>query len=722
MAPGISATRLRIAGLAVACASLACASLAAQAQQPAAPAASVKVGEKSIGGVVASPRGPEAGVWVIAETTDLPTKFARMVVTDDRGRYVIPELPTANYQVWVRGYDLVDSPKRLGKPGQTLNHTAVRAPDAAAAAHYYPAIYWYSMLKIPPAKDFGGHTAIPKDITQAHWLRQMNNVDCVGCHQLGQQSTRTIPAQFGRFESGRDAWIRRVQAGQAGEIMTNRLAGQFGGVPYQYFGDWTDRIAKGELPKDKPPRPQGLERNIVITSWEWGSEKHYLHDLIASDRRNPTVNAYGPVYGSPEYATDMMPILDPKTHTVSFSKMPVADPAMPLALGPGHAATVKPLQPSAYWGDEAIWDTRANNHNSMLDKQGRVWMAANVRGLDNPAFCKKGSEHPSAKVFPLDRSSRQVSMLDPKTMKYTFIDTCFGTHHPQFGYDANETLWLSGTGQVAGWINTKLFEETGDAARAQGWSPFVLDTNGNGKRDEFVEPNQPVDATKDKRIIPGSGPYAVMPHPTDGSVWYTVGVFGGAAGFLRFDPTTALSEVYHAPAHALGIRGGDIDKNGVLWGSMSNGHLGSFDRRKCKAPLSGPNATGGHCPEGWAFYRYPGPGFAGHEKNSAEGSYYTWVDHHNVLGLGENIPISTANQNDGFVALKDGKMVMLRIPYPLGFYAKGFDGRIDDPNAGWKGRGLWSTNGDRTPWLMEGGKGAKPRAVQIQVRPDPLAQ
>ena len=102
-------------------------------------------------------------------------------------------------------------------------------------------------------------------------------------------------------------------------------------------------------------------------------------------------------------------------------------------------------------------------------------------------------------------------MLDPKTMKYSFIDTCFATHHLQFGYDANDTLWLSGTGPVAGWINTKVFDETGDAAKSQGWSPFVLDTNGNGKRDDYVEPNAPLDPNKDKRIVPGSGPYAVMP-------------------------------------------------------------------------------------------------------------------------------------------------------------------------------------------------------------------
>lgn len=108
-----------------------------------------------IGGVVTSTKGPEAGVWVIAETTDLPTKFARIVVTDDQGRYLIPDLPAANYSVWVRGYGLVDSPKALAKPGMTLNHTAIIAPNDAAAAHYYPAAYWYAMMKIPPAKDFG---------------------------------------------------------------------------------------------------------------------------------------------------------------------------------------------------------------------------------------------------------------------------------------------------------------------------------------------------------------------------------------------------------------------------------------------------------------------------------------------------------------------------------------------------------------------------------------
>src|SRR5688572_7608977 len=105
----------------------------------------VSIGENDLGGVVASAKGPEAGVWVIAETTELPTRFTKIVVTDDRGRYVMPELPKANYNVWVRGYGLVDSPKVKAAPGRLLNLSAVPAPNAAAAAEYYPAIYWYSL-------------------------------------------------------------------------------------------------------------------------------------------------------------------------------------------------------------------------------------------------------------------------------------------------------------------------------------------------------------------------------------------------------------------------------------------------------------------------------------------------------------------------------------------------------------------------------------------------
>jgi hypothetical protein len=688
-------------------------------------APAVAIDPDDIGGVVRGPNGPEAGVWVIAETRDLPVRYIKSVVTDDQGRYVVPDLPKANYSVWVRGYGLVDSAKVTAAPGRLLNLTATPAPNDAAAAEYYPAIYWYSMLKIPGEDQFGGKSTIPASLRQTDWLFAMKNQSCVGCHQLGQKATRTFPPAFADIaaRSHEQAWIRRVQSGQSGEQMTGVLANRFGGAPFKYFADWTERIAKGELPHTKPQRPQGVERNIVVTLRDWMNEQDYLHDLIASDRRYPTVNAYGPLVGSPEYSSDTLPILDPIKNEFTTFKAPVRDPDTPLGLGPGHAASLKALQPSAYWGSEQIWDTKVNNHNSMIGRDGRVWLAAAVRGPENPPFCRAGSEHPSAKLFPLERTNRAAAVFDPKTKKYSFVDLCFGTHHPQFGYDADNTLWFSGGGPVLGWLNTKVFDATGDAAKAQGWTAFVLDTNGNGKRDDYVEPNEPVDPTKDKRV--NSGFYAVMPHPTDGSIWGST--FSLPGSVVRVvpgpnPPATALTEVFNVPMPGFGSRGADIDKNGVVWVSLGSGHLGSFDRRKCKGPLNGPKATGDHCPEGWSFYKYPGPGFQGLGDNSAEASYYSWVDQHNTFGLGENVPMSTGNLNDGIIAYANGRMVVLRVPYPLGFYAKGFDGRIDDPKAGWKGRGLWAANGDRTPWLIEGGKGTRPFATHFQLRPNPLAK
>jgi hypothetical protein len=685
---------------------------------PAAAQTALAVDSNDIGGVVTGPNGPEAGVWVIAETKDLPTRYAKIVVTDDQGRYLVPDLPKAHYDVWVRGYGLVDSEKVKADPGKQLNLKAVAAPNAAAAAQYYPAIYWYSMMKIPDANQFGAK-GIPGN--QANYINLMKNNGCVGCHQLGTLATRTIPAAFGT--NSKDAWMQRVQAGQAGELMVTIVAGQLNAAPLGYLADWTDRIKAGELPHSTPQRPQGVERNVVVTTWDWSDQQHYLHDMAVSDKRNPTVNAGGPVFGQPEYSMDSFPVVDLKTNTATLVKAPVRDAEMHEMLGPDHAAREKPLGPSAYWGDQKIWTAHFNNHNATLDSKGRVWMTAAFRDQKNePAFCKAGSDHPSAKLFPLNESSRMLIVYDPKTQKFEFVDTCFTTHHLNF--DAQDRLWTSsgGGGGVVGWVDTKVWDETHDAAKAQGWTALVLDTVGDGKRHEYTEPGQPADPNKDRRL--GQVFYAVSVNPVDQTVWGTIRNYPGS--IVRINPgpnppATALSEVYNVPMPGYGPRGGDIDSKGVYWSSLGSGHLASFDRSKCKAPLNGPKALGDQCPEGWSFYQYPGPGFEGIGNNSAESSYYTWVDEHNTSGLGNDTPISTANLMDGLAALKDGKMITLRLPYPMGFYAKGLDGRIDDPNAGWKGRGLWVSSGDRAPWQTEGGKGNTPMAVHFQVRPDPLA-
>ena len=238
------------------------------------------------------------------------------------------------------------------------------------------------------------------------------------------------------------------------------------------FADWTDRIARGEVPSTAPRRPQGVERNVVITQWDWADPKSYLHDVVSTDRRKPTVNANGALYGALELSSDYLPVLDPLRHTASRvpltvrdSNTPPTNPSMP--------------QPSPYWGDEVLWTSKSNVHNPMFDERGRVWITSAVRPPDNPAFCKEGSDHPSAKLFPSRvRAGTSLSTIPrPKAHPHQHVLR----HAPSmFAEDANNTLWTSGGGPVVGWLNTKLFDETGmktiagvdraDSRRERQWS------------------------------------------------------------------------------------------------------------------------------------------------------------------------------------------------------------------------------------------------------------
>src|SRR5213595_3907552 len=173
---------------------------------PRTPDSTLHIDGNDIGGVVTGPSGPEAGVWVIAETSELATKFVKIVVTDDQGRYLLPDLPKATYRVWVRGYGLVDSPALRAAPGQTLNLTAVAAPNARAAAQYYPAGYWFSLLRVPQKSEFPGtgpegNGISPNVKSQAEWLRSLKSGTCWACHQLGSKGTREIPDALGHFSS-----------------------------------------------------------------------------------------------------------------------------------------------------------------------------------------------------------------------------------------------------------------------------------------------------------------------------------------------------------------------------------------------------------------------------------------------------------------------------------------------------------------------------------------
>jgi hypothetical protein len=707
----------------------------------------------SIEGTVASSNGAEAGVWVIAETDDLPTKFVKIVVTDDDGRYVVPDLPKATYDVWVRGYGLADSakvkvavtPGAANPPAVALKAVVAKSPQEAAKV--YPANYWYSMLKIPgkdvfPGTGEDGNGIAPAFKSQAQYIDQLKQ-GCQLCHQLGNQATREIGhmdlVKLG-LASTFDAWNYRTQTGQRGAQMYGMLSrlGRTGTL--NMYADWTDRIAKGEVPP-APPRPQGVEQNVVVTLWDWGTDSSYMHDEISTAKANPTVGANGPVYAVS--ASDGTIVhLDPIENKTW--EVPIATRDDPKTMRSRFPS--KQLKPSLYWGDTIVHKGVADPHNPMIDTKGRIWTTSTVSQAGQPTWCHDGAQNKFAAYYPLERQpGRHASFLDPKTGKFSLILTCFGTHHLQFGTDPDETLYFSGSGPVIPWVNTRVFDKTGDEQAAQGWCPTVLDTNADGK---ITKPwNEPVgraraqdeggggqtvgkfDAKLDTRVNAGS--YGIIVSPTDQSAWSAGTSYPGR--IIRLDkgsnpPESCMSEMYEnpEPATAFGPRGIDVDRHGVVWMALSgSGGFASFDRRKCTV-FNGPSvAAGRHCDQGWTMYPLTaGPTFAGTDNINADFHYYNWVDQFNTGGFGDNIPIATGSGSDSLLVLKPEtkEWVVLRVPYPMGFFSRGLDGRIDDPNAGWKGRGLWANYGTNFLWQTEGGLGTKSKMVKFQVRPNPLAR
>ena len=387
----------------------------------------------------------------------------------------------------------------------------------------------------------------------------------------------------------------------------------------------------------------------------------------------------------------------------------------------------------------------------MMDDKGRVWLTQQFRPADNPGWCKEGSDHPSAKHFPLARNvndTRQLSYYDPKTGQFVLVDTCYSTHHLQFANDDDGTLWMSGSDQVIGWVNTKMYDKTGNEQVSQGWCPTVVDTNGDGRvtrpwnlpnvsRANITTPTgQPLDPKLDTQFTGFA--YGIVPSPVDDSVWIarrqpTPG------SIVRLDcgrnpPETCKAEVYEPPFQqrrldagnwGYGPRGIDVDRNGVIWTALAgSGQLASFDRRKCRM-LNGVVATGQHCPEGWTLYPVPGPKLKGVIGSpAADYQYYNWVDQFNTLGVGDNVPIANGTNSDSLLVLdpQTRDWLVLRVPYPLGFYSRGLNGRIDDPNAGWKGRGVWASYDTGALHHIEGGRGMTSEVVRFQLRPDPLAE
>ena len=696
-----------------------------------------------IGGVVTSSKGPEAGVWVIAETKDLPTRTIKIVVTDDQGRYMLPQLAKANYKVWVRGYGLVDSKPVDGAPGKNIDLTAIVAPNAAAAAQYYPANYWFSLLKVPAPSEFPGtgpegNGIAPAIKTQQDWLAKIKD-GCLLCHQLGEKATRELA------NNTPEGWMARISQARApgdqavgdhgggyAASMTNGIA-QYGKERgLKMYADWTQGIAKGEIPATAPPRPSGQERNVVLTLRDWGNGR-FMHDLITTDRRDPTKNANGLIYGGASNS-GYIEVFDPKTNTSTEIPIPGGD---------------KPHDIDAVYP-----------HNVMLDEKGRLWISDLGRAflsgsqptVDKADFCTNAN-NPFGKYYPMaGKTSRSLYVYDPATKKIDSMPTCFGLHHLYFGRDKDNTLFFSGDPNVIGWVKTKVWDQTHDASKSQGWCPMVLDTKEKGvtkvalggkddvaitpDRTQWNQPGQPADPKKDTRITGFSFLYGIDINPKDGTVWLAKWNPSVPSGIVRLDrganpPETCRTEYFEPPKMpdgsyaAFGARGLSFDSKGVAWMSFGSGQMGSFDRSKCKV-TSGPGATGQQCPEGWKFYDSPGPKFTGLNQGFAGADYHyqSWIDTHNTFGLGKDVPIMPGTNSDSMLALDQstGKFITLRVPYPMGFYSRWVDGRIDNAKAGWKGRGLWATYSDIPVWHQEGGDdGHGPELVHFQLRPDPLA-
>jgi hypothetical protein len=717
-----------------------------------------------LSGIVEGAAGPEAGVWVIAETKDLPTNFIKIVVTDDRGRFVVPELPNASYDVWVRGYGLVDSPKQKLRPGATpVTLRAVAAKTPQEAARVYPGDYWLSMLEPPAVSEFPGtgpqgNGLGPSMQTQNHWINSIKS-DCNFCHQLGNQLTRSVDHIFKakpELKTHAEAWEWRLGTGVRGTSMYGVINNQGQQRSLKVYADWTERVAKGEVPP-APPRPAGVERNVVLTLWDWGTDHSFMHDEIATDKNRPTVNANGPVYAV-SAGHGMLTMVDPKTHRSEEIEIPTRAPRAEVP-----SRFPRPNRPSLWWGDTHLWANPPYNpadpHNAMLDSKARVWMTSKIRPNVNASWCTDPANRFAA-WFPSRNSGRQAAYYDPKTKQFALVDTCYSTHHLQFDNDANETLYFNElSGPLVGWIDTKVYDQTKDEQKAVGWCGQVVDTNGDGRitsppwnqitgrGDSFLyggDTGGSNSAAAGGRGGPGGVPqaggpdpkldtlvsyslYSVIPSPVDDAVW---GVAERYPGYLvRVDrgknpPQSCMAEIYRVPAPGFDPRGVDIDTKGVVWTALAgSSHMASFDRRKCKG-VTGPRKTdGSECPEGWTLYQTTGPKLKG-TNVPADFHYYNWVDQHNILGLGENKPMATGSNSDSLLVLdpQTRQWTTLRVPYPLGFYSRGLDGRIDDPKAGWKGRGLYANYGTHFVWHIEGGKGTKGKLVKFQLRPDPLAR
>lgn len=632
----------------------------------------IRIDQASIAGVVLNSAGskPEAGVWVVAETKSLPVPYRKIVVTDDQGRFVVPDLPNGSYELWVRGYGLKDSARVKASRGDHLTVQVSDADSPQDAAKIYPADYWTALFQVPSKQE------IPATFTGVdHWVAAWRS-GCNQCHQLGMAITRvwTEPDQWDsifRRNSGMDAAADRLGR----ELLEKKMS------------EWDSRIAAGALPP-APARPVGLERDVVITQWDWADRQSFIHDVTSTDKRNPTLYPYGKVYGA-DRSKETLWALDPVKNTVTAYPLPTRD-------GQGHNSKAD------YYHDKlSAEDWLASPHNPMLDERGRVWMTTQIRPegpTDNPKWARSVIRTEDSSPAALDaayklveghRHNLQLGYFDTETKHFVLVDTLYSNHHLQF--DRQDRLWSNNPGDVIslGMLDTKKVNpDDPQATESSAQEAWVRIDPANGKADK------------------GWG-YAVAVSPIDGAIWQSDPETGGPNNKLyKFDPKTGKFTDYPLPNPGRVPHGIDFSTDGIVWFSAGSGHLGRFDPKTGK----------------FTYWELPGPKFqgTGDETGSTEYPYFLWVDQFNASGLGKNTVIVNGTTSDSLLVFdpRTEKFSVLRIPYPMPFYTRGLDGRIDDAKAGWKGRGMWATYSSYLPRFTETRMGS---VDHIQIRPNPLA-
>ena len=453
----------------------------------------LKVDKSSIGGTVVNSNGgnAEAGVWVIAETKSLPVPFRKIVVTDDQGRFLVPDLPDGAYELWVRGYGLKDSERVKAARGEKVKLQVANAATPQEAAKIYPASYWTSLIQPPPMSEIPARYK-----SQDEWLAAQRN-GCNHCHELGMVATR-------RYTTAED-WDAVFHRAKSMHQELDQLGRD---TVEKVLADWGARIAAGEVPP-APPRPTGIERNVVISQWDWGAPESFIHDLVSTDKRNPTLYPYGKVYGGDRTGGGRLWVLDPVKNTVTGLLLEPRDKSHGYSLTKDYYHGQEEEQ--AYVGEDKEW--MDSPHNPMMDENGRVWMTEQIRagGKDYyPKWAKSTIATETNNPAEIDiafnllaarGNNMELGYYDTKTNKFVTVDTAYNTHHLQFDWQGR--IWTDGGGSAMGELDTKKLDlnniEATEAAAQKTWMRIDMDT---------------------KKMIPGTG-YGVAVSPVDGTIWET---------------------------------------------------------------------------------------------------------------------------------------------------------------------------------------------------------